>query len=270
MFTYNKAIISSTEIENSLRTAGLEKGDICMLHSKLTDIGVPDRSLLRSKQLLPSLISCFENVLGREGTLVIPSFSYSFCKGEIFDQQNTPTTVGVLNEYFRKQEGTIRSSHPIFSVCARGPAAKDIVRVDDDSFGSNSCFGNITRLNGKILTFGTDLRHATYFHYPEQIFGVPYRFIKEFPGTRIIDGKPESATATFNVRRLNYEIIADTSDSSIVCRHLRKTEMLGEAQIGGAPIRCGRAQDFFEQANFLLKDNIFSLLKNPIPELVSH
>lgn len=32
----------------------------------------------------------------------MPTFTYSFCKNEIYDKLNSKSTVGVLTEYFRK------------------------------------------------------------------------------------------------------------------------------------------------------------------------
>lgn len=45
----------------------------------------------------------------------------------IFDPQTTPTTMGVIPETFRTWPNTLRSSHPVESVCAQGVAASNIV-----------------------------------------------------------------------------------------------------------------------------------------------
>ena len=232
--------ITDNDIVKALRSVGLADGDLCFVHTDIAKFGVPNRALIRNRELLSRLIKCFQLAIGDSGTLAMPAFSYSFCKDEPFILEETPTTVGVLNEYFRKMDSVLRSPHPIFSICAIGPLAEELVQVDEDSFGEGSCFANMNRLDAKIVTFGTDLKHATYFHYPEQMFGVPYRFLKKFSGTRVIDGVSEETWATFNVRHLDQNVIADTSDESQVSKNLYQAQLLESTNIGTAPIRCGR------------------------------
>ena len=47
---------------------------------------------------------------------------------EPFDPATSPTTLGAIPETFRTWPGTLRSDHPLESVCARGAAAAAVVR----------------------------------------------------------------------------------------------------------------------------------------------
>ena len=61
-----------------------------------------------------------EEILGEDGTLVVPTFNYSFTQGDVFDIRHSPSSVCVISEYFRNRTGVVRSSDPIFSVAAKG------------------------------------------------------------------------------------------------------------------------------------------------------
>ena len=40
----------------------------------------------------------------KKGTIIIPTFSYSFTKKETFDPTNTKSEVGIFSEIFRKKK----------------------------------------------------------------------------------------------------------------------------------------------------------------------
>ena len=88
----------------------------------------PDEDPL--KTFISELISFF-----CEGTVIVPAFSYSATKGEVFDVQETPSDVGLFAEKFRLAEGIDRSQHPIFSVSHIGRRQGYFVnsRLDDCS-----------------------------------------------------------------------------------------------------------------------------------------
>ena len=76
------------------------------------------------------LFDALDEVLGPKGTIVIPTFTYSATKGKPFIVEETPSTVGDLTEFFRKQPGVLRSCDPIFSVAVRGSKAEEFADVD--------------------------------------------------------------------------------------------------------------------------------------------
>ena len=47
--------------------------------------------------------------------------------GATFDTLNTPSSVGVILETFRRRPNVLRSCHPTNSVAASGPAAADLL-----------------------------------------------------------------------------------------------------------------------------------------------
>ena len=79
-------------------------------------------------------------------------FSFSFCKGEVFDIQNTKSEVGIFTEYIRNLNSSVRSLHGITSFSAIGNDAKNLMSMSDKtSYGPGSIPSNLRKANGKIL-----------------------------------------------------------------------------------------------------------------------
>lgn len=154
--------------------------------------------------LCESYLSTFWEVLGAQGTMAMPAFTYSACNGEVFDVENSPSTVGLLPEYFRKQRTTVRSHHPIFSFCAQGTEASALLdSISLDSFGEDSFFGRMRRHQGVYLLFGSDLEGAgTFVYHSLQAMKVPYRSVKDFPGEILFQGKRKKVLSSYFVRDL--------------------------------------------------------------------
>ena len=131
----------------------------------------------------------------------MPSYTYSFCRGEPFDIRNSPSTVGHFTEEFRKLPHVLRSRDPNFSVAGFGPMAHDLFRdLPLDSFGRDCIYDRLIRARASICNVGVGFRYATFVHHAEQMAGVPYRFRKIFSGT-IVDGeRTAQADSVYYVR----------------------------------------------------------------------
>ena len=61
--------------------------------------------------------------------------------GNVFNVDETKSTIGEFSEYFRKLKGVYRSEDPILSHCALGKKAKEITKIYSRTcFGENSFF----------------------------------------------------------------------------------------------------------------------------------
>ena len=106
--------------EQAFKRIGLQRGDVIIVHNSLLSFGIP--SDIGLTELSSKIYSCFRNIIGDEGTLVVPTFNFDFCKGITFDRQNTPSKLmGVFSEYIRTLPDSMRSPHPMQSVSAIGP-----------------------------------------------------------------------------------------------------------------------------------------------------
>ena len=92
------------------------------------------------------------SALVKDGTLVIPSFTYSFNRNESFDVDRTKSSLGNFSESFRKMDDVTRTRQPIFSFCSLGKHSELFCSSDiTDCFGELSGFGLLHSLNAKLM-----------------------------------------------------------------------------------------------------------------------
>ena len=188
---YNKA-----DLVAALRAVGVRRGQVVFSHSNIGFFGVPAGPKERgtADRLV---LDAFQEVLGREGTLVVPTFTYSFCKHEVFDPHTTPSTCGAWSELVRNHPRAQRSLDPIFSVAALGAEATELTSdVPPECFGSNSFWDRLWQADGIICNLNVWVI-STFIHYVEKKLGVPYRYDKLFPGVFSINGEQRKGAAIF-------------------------------------------------------------------------
>ena len=190
-------------LRTDLGALGVRSGMVLLVHSSLGSTGwVCGGSV--------AVIMALQNVLGSTGTLVMPAHSTDLTEPgkwenppvpaswwpviretmPAFDVDLTPTrSMGMIAETFRKQRGVLRSAHPHYSFCARGPRASRIISDHslDFALGKHSPLARIYDLHGFVLLLG--VRHArnTSMHLAE------YR--ATFPAKRVVrEGAPVSTS----------------------------------------------------------------------------
>jgi aminoglycoside 3-N-acetyltransferase len=241
--------------------AGLESGDTLMLHGDalaLTQIAVEGDAAARAEVLFQAI----EAVLGPGGTLIMPSFTYSATKNEVFDPATTPGTVGMLAELFRLRPGTARTAQPIFSVAVRGAGTSAIMAGQiTDCFGPGSVFDRLYETNALIACLGCGFDRITFVHYVEQRLEVPYRFMKRFDA-RIVEAGRERAVATdYLVRDLARETETDLSRLKSA---LQAAGLLKIVPFGRAALMAVRARDFFVTAASLVAARPNALIREGV------
>jgi aminoglycoside 3-N-acetyltransferase len=200
-----------------------------------------------------------EAAVGREGTLVVPTFSYSFTKGEPFDIRNTPSAVGMVSERFRNQPGVRRTSDPIFSFASRGPLARELCAIPvNECFGAESVFAALHRMNAHIIDLGCSMsRGGTFVHYVETVHGVDYRYKKVFSGIVIsADGQTSECSIVYNVRDLTRK---SDGDLRRLQKRLADDGKSRTAEVGRSRIMAVTASDLFDTAWKMLDEDPVSL-----------
>lgn len=242
IFTYNGKKYYTLDIINALKRAGIKIGDSIFVHSDLKSFGKLNNKITR-EEFLGSFIKALKKTVGESGNIIMPAFSYSFCKREIFDPETTPSTVGILTEYFRKLKGASRSIDPIFSVAAIGPDKEYFIDVGTNCFGKNSIFEKLYDKNVKIIFLGKTF-DITYMHFVEQKYGVTYRFIKKFKGKIKIGNDFKEFIFDYNVRPLDKNINYDLEG---IADFLWGEGVLKRAGLGNSKIRAVNAVDAFNK-----------------------
>ena len=128
---------------------GIEKGDIILLSSDITDLYIQCRKH-GEKLDLNVLLDKFQEAIGPEGTLLIPTYNWGFCKGKTFDYKNSPSKTGVIGDTALKRKDFRRTKHPIYSFAVWGKDIDYLCSLDDvESFGPNSPFAYLEKNHGK-------------------------------------------------------------------------------------------------------------------------
>lgn len=89
----------------------------------------------------------------------------------VFDPRTTPTAMGAIAETFRTWPDTLRSHHPLESICARGVAASEITREHPLAFseGRGGPFEKLYDLDSWVLLLGVGFNRCTALHFAESL-----------------------------------------------------------------------------------------------------
>lgn len=178
------ALITPARLRQDLERLGVERGSVLMVHSSLSSMGW----VLGGA---PTVVRALLDVIGEDGTLVMPAAT-PHCGDPadwpeprlpetwiesarehlpVFDPATTSTAMGAIPEAFRTWPGTLRSGHPLESVCARGPSAERITGAHPLAFseGPDGPFGRLHELDCRILLLGVGFNRCTALHYAESL-----------------------------------------------------------------------------------------------------
>ena len=195
------------EFKNDLILLGLKSGDTVFMHSSFKSIGEIEDGA-------SGLFSAILELLGDEGTLLLPAFSYDFVGYEnpVFDRKNTRSCVGFLPEYFRTSvEGVVRSMHATHSISAKGKRAEELISAHEKDItpvGENSPIIKLAKSGGKILLLGCSADHLTIMHGVEEMAEPPYLFDRKNPITyTLVDGEEK-----IEVRSIRHDFTKQNGD----------------------------------------------------------
>jgi len=255
--TLPEPVIARDDLVEAFRLCGVARGDTLMLHADAMALAqLPPMS---AQARFDVLFDALSDLLGPDGTLVLPTFTYSFTKGEPFDPATTPSTVGLLSEAFRTRPGVRRSLDPIFSVAARGRLADQFAEAAaDDCFGPDSAFALLAEQDAWLTCLGCSLDRLTFTHFVEQAVGVDYRYFKTFSGVRI-DGQVEiKASVRYFVRDLDRNTPIDLSRLKAT---LAESGVLKTAPVGRVGLKAVRSSAFESAARAFLAQDPCGLIR---------
>lgn len=190
--------VTNESMLKTLFSLGADKCDTLYIHTALS-FGQPNPQLKKTV-LLGELLGVIKALGVR--TICMPTFTFSFCNGQDYNPAISSSRMGVLNEYFRKQEGVIRSADPLMSVALLGEDKDLVTGIGHISCGENSTFDKLRhRDNVKFLFLGPKIGDClTYMHYMEWLYSVDYRYNRIFRGNVTIGDKTSTEEYALFVR----------------------------------------------------------------------
>ena len=248
------------DLSGALRKIGVKKGDVLFSHSNLGFLGIPQGGNTK-ENVFSAVWGAFHDVLGHEGTLCVPTFTYSFCKREPFDPDHTPSTVGMFTEMIRTLPGAVRSYDPIFSVAAVGAGAHLLLDdVSNECFGPGSFWERLLFHNGAVCNVGIGA-HSAFVHYVENSLKVPYRYKKIFHGELILKGSLQKYAVVYFCHDMN------DPRTVLETRRFEKTAraegLVQACLVGRGEINRITCKDIFEICKKGLKQNKWFLVAGP-------
>ena len=163
------------DIISQIRDLGLERGDTVFVSSDLLRVGYFNKD---QETTLRDWVEIFEDLLGDEGTIVVPTYSPSFLRyfqkyDFVFTADSDSVSGGLARAYIRYAEGAARGRHPTNSCTSRGFHAETIAASDGPEFPKYSPYAKVVELGGKNLMLGTvDERNCPFtYHHVQELLG---------------------------------------------------------------------------------------------------
>lgn len=236
----------------------IEKGDVILLTSDITDLFLQCQA---NGEILDVniLLDNFQEAIGEEGTLLIPTYNWGFCQGKAFDYKKTPSKTGAIGNAALRRKDFTRTKHPIYSFAVWGKDAVKLAEMDNiESFGPDSPFAYLEQVDAKNVFIGASLRNSfTYIHYIEQKLKAPYRFSKVFRSHYIDQDKVDTVR--------DYSMYVRDLDLDVVCAPnpfvdiLYANQVVQHGLINGVPYEVIR---FSEVTPYIQNDILYNRSKN--------
>jgi len=255
-------MLTRKQISDALYDAGLRPGDSVMLHSSFKSLGGveggPD-----------AVIDAFLDVLGPDGTLLVPTLIFNGGHYEFLrnyppdvDLRVTPSLMGVITEFVRKRPAAVRSIHPTHPAAAIGGRAAELCgrhHLDDSAVGANSPWALNARAGGWIVLLGVTHRVNTTFHHVEETCTdwalTDFHFQVRFTDTAG-QQRDFSIRAHAPAGRRNYE----KAEPMFLAKGIQKN-----VTIGSATVRLVRAGQMVELLKEVVKRDPWYVLAEPPP-----
>jgi len=236
---------SEDDVLDALRDVGIENGDTVFTHSNLGFFGRLEGAETKT-EYCESFYRAVSDVIGEEGTLVVPTFTYSFTDGDRYNPEETESKMGMFAEYVRTHPDSVRSNDPNFSVAAIGPLAEQLTADPPvHSFGQDSFWERFLAVGGKFCNFNMDVT-STFLHYVERCLDVPYRWDKPFAGV-VVHGETEEPRVFYHFVRALDEPAHET-DVEAFDERARAEGVVEQSNLGKGQVVRITAQDTYDVA----------------------
>ncbi|MBE6359172.1 MAG: hypothetical protein E7057_08005 [Lentisphaerae bacterium] len=227
--------MTKQEIIAGLQEMGLTRGDKVLLHSSLISLGHVDGGP-------EAVIDAFLEVLGKEGTLLVPVFG----------------ALGILTETLKKRPDAVISPCPVGTLAAVGADAQAICKDHwkaSTAHGADTPFTRLAEMGGYVCLLGCDQDRNTSLHGVEALLELPY--LKETTATFTT---PEGEEITKSWKYYP----GPHRDFIGLDRCYREAGVIKISRIGNAQVRLIKSKDLFDIGLAIgEEDPAFVLCDNP-------
>ena len=254
------------QLAADLRDLGLPVGSSVLAHTSLRAIGAIENGA-------EGLVRVFREVLGPEGTLLVPTFTGDMrdpmerpaapesvealerarAAVPVFDAETTPSDVrnmSVFTEQVRRQSDALRSDHPTHSFAAVGANAAFLTQHAPFHYplGSESPLARLHQRDGWVLLLGVGQEVNASLHLAEVWANVPYihRSARVKTGVQewaTMQGSPECSAGFRKIEPI-----------------LRQARLLRRGYVGNAPSQLIKQRELVSMGVAILQGRGASLL----------
>jgi aminoglycoside 3-N-acetyltransferase len=242
-------LISFDKLVSEFRRIGLSNGDVLLVHSSFKSFGGVEGGP-------QTVIDALMNVLGSEGTLIVPRFNFDFSTyGTTWDVRSTPSHMGIISEFVRKDPRSKKVFHPIYPFSIIGKYADELIKHRyKGGYSKDSIFHQLLVYDAKIIQIDKVYKSTTLIHHAEEILKVDYKYYKNFTGY-VIDENGKKYEDTFNlyVRKIDEGYVTDVLP---IGKILEDEGVMNIDRIADATIWYMKARDVYDCT-------VKSIQKNP-------
>lgn len=181
-------------------------------------------------------IKTIQDAIGNEGTLLIPTFNWDFCKGIPFDYKKTRSMTGALGNAALKMPEFVRTAHPIYSFAVWGKDRKLLRDMSNvRAWGKDSPFAYMQTNAARAFVIGlAPTIGNTFLHYIEECNGVDYRYEKEFTAP-YTDAQGVALQRTYSMYVRDLEADPQHTSFSVLDTIMLQLNVLQTFNINGIP-----------------------------------
>ena len=154
-------MVSKGQLVADFKKLGLQSGMDVMVHSSLSKIG-------HVRGGADTVIDALLAVIGRRGTLMMPSFNHQ--GAQVYNPLATPTTNGAIPDTLWRRSEAMRSLQGTHAVAAIGPRAEAYCQghLEAGLWAQDSPIGKLVHGGGYILSLGVSQEASTAYHVAEE------------------------------------------------------------------------------------------------------
>jgi FkbH-like protein len=247
--------ITRSEVVQALKEIIKEEDSVIVIHSNVSSFGYMEN-------IVSEVMQAIFEVLKPHQTLLMPTFTFSYCKNLWYHWKETPSETGVLTEYFRNLKGVRRTPCPINSFAVLGPDSEYFIAHGNSKtcWGSDSIYQALHDKDALIIGFGERLSlAASLFHYVEESARVPYRYFKTFSGQADFGNGRQEVSKQMFVRQINLPVQYDYSPA---INELIKREKFRKVTLGLSFIEAFKAKDGVDILKELIEKDALAVLSS--------
>ncbi|MCK4568802.1 MAG: AAC(3) family N-acetyltransferase [Bacteroidales bacterium] len=229
----------------------IQNGDVVLLTSDILRLAMRARKTEREFSA-EAFLESFIEVLGPDGTLLIPAYNFDLENGDAYDISKTEPMTGSLAVAAMHIDGFIRTTHPLHSFLVSGKDAGLLSDLENSSsFGKDSPFAYLLEKNALLIFAGTTIEEAmTFTHFVEENEQVRYRRYKNLK-VDYTDRKGDTYAKVFKLyaKKAGYTMALDR------LADILPAEILFKNMINNVPFISLRCKDTYEIIGRDIREN---------------